>query len=71
MCIIMCGVKITIQKVSFSRTSIAPTIEDLVIFTIEGKWLEVVVGMLEANFLIQPRVKQVSILLKTKLGGKF
>jgi hypothetical protein len=28
-------------------------------FIIEGKWLKIVVGMLEANFSIQPRPKQV------------
>jgi hypothetical protein len=57
--IIICGVKTTIKKASFSRASIAPTIGNLLIFTIEGKWLEVVVGMLETNFLTQPCVKQV------------
>ncbi len=49
MCIIMCGVKTTIKKVGFSQASIALTIGDLVIFAIEGKWLEVVVGMLEVS----------------------
>jgi hypothetical protein len=44
--------KTTIKKVGLSETSIAPTIGDLVIFTIEGQWLEVVVGMLEINFLV-------------------
>ncbi len=66
-CIIMCGVKTTIKKVAFSQASIAPTIGDLVIFTIEGQWLEVVVGMLEINFLVQPHAKQVQLLIKTKL----
>jgi hypothetical protein len=63
----MCGVKTTIKKVAFSQASIAPTIGDLVIFTIEGQWLEVVVGMLEINFLVQPHAKQVQLLIKTKL----
>jgi hypothetical protein len=48
----MCGVKTTIKKASFSRASIVPTIGNFVIFTVEGKWLEIVVGMSEANFLV-------------------
>jgi hypothetical protein len=33
--------------------------------------LEIVVGMLESNFLIQPCAIQVQILIKTKLWGNF
>jgi hypothetical protein len=68
-CDVHCNVwcETTIKKVSFSPASIVPTIGDLVIFTIEGKWLEIVVGMLESNFLIQPCAIQVQILIKTKL----
>jgi len=52
MCIVMYGVKITTKKASFSRASIVPTIGNFFIFTIEGKWLEIVMGMLEANFFV-------------------
>jgi hypothetical protein len=61
----VCGVKTTIKKVGFLSASIAPTIGDHVFFTIEGKWLEAIVGMSEANFLIWPRPKQVQLLIKT------
>jgi hypothetical protein len=42
-----------------------PTIGDHVPFTIEGKWLEVVVGMSKVDFLAQPHPKQVQFLIKT------
>ncbi len=48
----VCGVKTTIKKVSFLQASIVPTIGDLVLFIIEGKWLEIVVGMPKADFFI-------------------
>jgi hypothetical protein len=66
----VCGVKTTIKKVGFLQASIVPTIGDLVFSTIEGKWLEVVVGMLEVDFLVQPCPKQIQLLIKTKLHGK-
>jgi hypothetical protein len=36
-----------------------PTTRDHAPFNIEGKWLEVLVGMLKVDFLIQPHPKQV------------
>jgi hypothetical protein len=48
----VCGVKTTIKKVGFLQASIVPTIGDHVFSTIERKWLEVVVGMLEVDFLV-------------------
>ncbi len=48
----VCGVKTTIKKVGFLWTSIMLTIGDPILFPIERKWLEVVMGMLEANFFI-------------------
>ncbi len=67
----VCGVKTTIKKASFLQASIVPTIGDLVLFIIEGKWLEIVVGMPKVDFLIQPYPKQVQRLIKTKFQGKF
>ncbi len=67
----VCGVKTTIKKVRFLQASIAPTIGNLDLFITEGKWLEIVVGMPEANFFVHPRPKQVQRLIKTKLQGKF
>jgi len=68
----VCGVKTTIKKVGFLQASIAPTIGNLVFSTIEGKWLEVVVvGISKVDFLIQPCLKQIQLLIKPKLQGKF
>jgi hypothetical protein len=67
----MYGVKTTIKKVGFLRASIAPTIGNHVPFTIEGKWFEAMVGMSKADFFVQPHPKQVQLLIKTKLQGKF
>ncbi len=55
----VCGMKITIKKASFLWASIMPTTRDHAPFNIEGKWLEVLVGMLKVDFLIQPHPKQV------------
>jgi len=62
--------KTTIKKARYLHTSIVTT-EDPIIFTIKGKWLEVMVHMLETNFLILPCPKQIQLLIKTKLWGKF
>ncbi len=67
----VCVVKTTIKKVGFLRASIVPTIGEPIFSTIEGKWLEVVVGMSKVNFFVQPCPKQVQLLIKTKLQGKF
>ncbi len=67
----VCGVKTTSKKVGFLRASIVPTIGNHAFSTIEGKWLEVVVGMAEVDFLVQPCPKQIQLLIKTKLQGKF
>ncbi len=55
----VCGVKTNTKKASFLQASITPTIGNPIFFTIEGKCLEVVVGMPKADFLIQPHPKQV------------
>ncbi len=67
----VCGVKTIVKKVGFLQASIVPTIGDHVFSTIERKWLEIVVGMLEVDFLVQPCPKQIQLLIKTKLQGKF
>jgi hypothetical protein len=55
----VCGAKTNIKKVGFLQASIAPTIGDPIFFTIEGKCLEVEVGMPKVDFLVQPHPKQV------------
>ncbi len=67
----VCAVKTTIKKVDFLWASIVPTIGDSIFSTIEGKWLEVVVGMSKVDFFVQPCPKQIQLLIKTKLQGKF
>jgi hypothetical protein len=62
----VCHGKTTTKKVGYLRASIATT-KDPIILTIEGKWLEGVVHMLETNFLILQCPKQVQFLIKTKL----
>ncbi len=52
----VCCVKITIKKVAYLRTLIK-TIENLIILTIESKWLEAMMSMSKVNFLIQPHPK--------------
>jgi hypothetical protein len=41
----VCSVKTTIKRVGFLQASIMPIIKNHVLFTIEGKWLEVMMGM--------------------------
>jgi hypothetical protein len=67
----MYGVKTTIKKVGFLQASTAPTIGNHVPFTVEGKWIEAMVGMLNADFFVQRHPKQVQLLIKTKLQSKF
>lgn len=65
------GVKTTIKKVGFLQASIVPTIGNRVPFTIQRRWLKAMVGMSKVDFFIQPHPKQVQLLIKTKLQGKF
>jgi hypothetical protein len=65
-----CHVKITIKNFDYLQASIAMT-KNLIILTIEDKWLDAMLGMLEGNFFNQPHPKQTQLLNKTKLWGKF
>jgi hypothetical protein len=41
------------------------------LLTIEGKWLEAIVHMIESKFLNLPRPKQVQFLISIHIHGKF
>jgi hypothetical protein len=54
--------KIKSSKLSFLHGSIA-TNDELVLLTIEGKWLEVIVHMIESEFMDLLHPKQVQLLI--------
>jgi len=47
------------------------TIEKHMLLTIEGKWLETIVHMIEFTFLVSLRQKQVQLLISIWICGKF
>lgn len=65
-----CHSKTSVHKVGILRASIA-TEGDPISITAEGKWLEALVHMPEAEFLNCPRSTQVQILNKIRIQGKF
>jgi hypothetical protein len=62
--------KSTIQKLGFLRGSIATNVE-LVLLTIEGKWLELIVHMTKFEVLDLPCPKQVQLFISLHIHGKF
>ncbi len=65
-----CHSKSTIQKLSFLCGSIA-TNDELVLLTIEGKWLETIMHMKKLEFLDFPCLKQVQLLISIRIHIKF
>jgi hypothetical protein len=65
-----CHSKSTSQKLSFFCGSIA-TNDELVLLTIEGKWLEIIVHMTEFEFVDLPCLKQIQLLISIRIHGKF
>jgi hypothetical protein len=65
-----CHSKSMDQKLSFLCGSIA-TNDELVLLTIEGKWLEVIVHMTKSEFLDLPCLKQIQLLISICIHGKF
>jgi hypothetical protein len=61
--------KSMVQKFGFFRGSIA-TNDELVLLTIEGKWLEVM-HMIESKFLDLPHLKQGQLFISICIHGKF
>ncbi len=62
--------KSTVQKLNFLHGSIA-TNDELVLLTIEGKWLEVIVYMTKSEFLDLPHPKQIQLLISIRIHDKF
>jgi hypothetical protein len=65
-----CHSKSNVHKSSFLQDSIA-TKDECTLLTIEGKWLEVVVHMIEFEFLNLTRPKQIQFLVSIHVYGKF
>ncbi len=59
-----------VQKLGFLHGSIA-TNDELVLLTIEGKWLETIVHMTESEFLDLPCPQQVQLFISIHIRGKF
>ncbi len=68
--IVMFSVKKSIvQKLGFLRGSIV-TNDELVLLTIEGKWLEAIVPMKKFEFLDLLHPKQVQFFISIRIHGK-
>jgi len=61
--------KSIVQKLGFLRGSIV-TNDELVLLTIEGKWLEAIVAMRKFEFLDLFRPKQVQFFISIRIHGK-
>jgi hypothetical protein len=59
-----------VQKLSFLRGSIG-TNDELMLLTIEGKWLEAIVHMTKSKFLDLPCSKQVQLFISICIHSKF
>ncbi len=65
-----CHSKSMVQKLGFLRGSIITNDEPLLL-TIEGKWLQAIVHIIESEFLDLPCTKQVQLLISIHIHGKF
>ncbi len=65
-----CHSKSNVQKFGFFRGSIA-TNDEPMLLTIEGKWLETIMHMMETEFLDFPPPKQVQLLISIHTHGNF
>jgi hypothetical protein len=59
-----------IQKSGFLCGSVA-TSDELVLFTIEGKWLKAIIHMTKYEFLDLPHSKKFQLLISIHIHGKF
>jgi hypothetical protein len=66
----VCCSKSMIQKLGFLCGSIT-TNDELVLLTIEGKWLETIVHMIESKILDLPHLELVQFLISIHIHGNF
>jgi hypothetical protein len=62
--------KSMVQKLGFLHGFITTNVEPMLL-TIEGKWLETIIHMIESEFLDFPRPKQIQLLSSIHIHGKF
>ncbi len=65
-----CHSKSMVQKLGFLHGSII-TNDELLLLTIEGKWLEAIVHMIESNFFNLACPKEIQLLISIRIHGKF
>jgi hypothetical protein len=66
----ICYSKSTVQKLAFLCDSIV-TNDELVLLTIEGKWLEPIMHMIKFEFLDLLHLKQMQFIISIHIHGKF